>query len=111
MVDPKQAQPLLDSYIASAAKLPAAARKQTDLARLPLALQEQADQATERGLVWSAWSHGPSAWLFVGHLDLDRARARGQPVMEIETFDDEHRARNRVVALRVRDGSWQVLQE
>lgn len=111
MADPKQAQTLLDSYVASAAKLPAAARKQMDLVRLPQALQEQADRAIENGLVWSAWSHGRDSWLFVGQLNLDRARERAQPVMEIDAYDYERRTKVRLVTMRGRDGTWQALKE
>ena len=111
LVDPRQAQVLLDSYVAMAAKLPAAARKQSDLARLPLAFQDRADQAEAQGLVWSAWTHGEGAWLFVGHLNLNRARERGQPVLEIEAFDHERRTKSRTIALRSSNGTWQLLKE
>jgi len=111
LVDPKQAQQLLDSYIIRSALLPQAARKQVDLVRLPLALQEQADQATERGQVWSAWSCSPAAWLFVGELNLSRSRERRLPVLEIEIYDYDRRTRNRITAMRGRDGAWQALND
>jgi hypothetical protein len=111
LVDPRQAQTLLDSYVATSARLPAAARKQLDLARLPLAFQDRADQAESQGLVWSAWIHGADAWLFIGHLNLSRARERGQPVLEIETYDFERRTKSRTIALRSAHGSWQLLKE
>jgi hypothetical protein len=111
LVDPRQAQVLLDSYVATAGKLPSAARKQSDLARLPLAFQDRADQAESQGLVWSAWTHGADAWLFVGHLNLQRARERGQPVLEIDAYDHERRTKTRTVALRSPNGVWQLLKE
>jgi len=111
LIDPRQAQVLLDSYVATAGKLPAAARKQSDLARLPLALQDRAEYAETQGSVWSAWTHGPDAWLFIGQLNLNRARERGQPVLELEVFDYERRTKNRVVALRHSSGCWQHLQD
>ncbi|MGQ0428434.1 MAG: hypothetical protein ACT4UQ_00635 [Gammaproteobacteria bacterium] len=104
-------QVLLDSYVASSSKLPESARKQPDLARLPLAFQERAEQAESQGSVWSAWTNGPDAWLFVGQLNLNRARERGQPVLEIESFDYERRTKSRTVALRSPNGSWQVLAD
>ena len=111
LVDPRQARILLDSYVATAATLPNGARQQLDLARLPLAFQERAEQAEAQGLVWSAWTHGPDAWLFMGQLNLNRARERGQPVLEIEAFDHERRTKSRTVALRSPDGSWHVLKD
>jgi hypothetical protein len=111
LVDPRQARVLLDAYVATAASLPAGARQQSDLARLPLAFQDRAEQAEAQGLVWSAWTHGGEAWLFVGQLNLHRARERGQPVLEIETYDHERRTKSRTVALRSPDGSWQVLRD
>lgn len=111
LVDPKQAQLLLDSFVTRSALLPQTARKQNDLVRMPLALQEQAEQATERSQVWSAWSSNPAAWLFVGELNLARSRERGLPVLEIEIYDYDRRTRNRVTAMRNRDGSWQTLSD
>jgi len=111
LVDPRQAQLLLDSYLAKAGALPASARKLTDLARLPLAFQERAEQAEVQGSVWSAWMHSPNAWLFVCQLNLHRARERGQPVLEIDTYDFERRTKSRTIALRKSDGSWQLLKD
>ena len=111
LVDPRQAQVLLESYVSTAGKLPAAAQKQTDLARLPLAFQDRIEQAEAQGLVWSAWAHGPDAWLYVGQLNLNRARERGQPVLEIDFYDYERRTKNRTIALRSPNGSWQLLKE
>jgi hypothetical protein len=111
LVDPRQAQVLLDSYVAKAAALPAAAHKQSDLAKLPLAFQDAVERADAQGSVWSAWTHGPDAWLFVGQLNLHRARERGQPVLEIEAYDYERRTKSRTVALRGPDGAWQLLRE
>ena len=111
LVDPRQARLLLESYVAMAGALPSAARQQTDTARLPLAFQERAEQAEAQGSVWSAWRHDSNAWLFVGQLNLNRARERGQPVLEIEVYDYERRTKGRTVALRSPDGSWQILKE
>ena len=111
LVDPRQAQLLLDSYVASVAKLPESAYKQSDLARLPLAFHETVEKAELDGSVWSAWTHGSNAWLYIGQLNLNRARERGQPVLEIEAYDYERRTKNRVVALRSHDNSWQVLKD
>lgn len=111
LVDPRQARLLLDSYIAKAGALPDSACQQTDTARLPLALQEGAEQAESQGSVWSAWTHGSNAWLFVGQLNLNRARERGQPVLEIEVYDYERRTKGRKIALRTPDGSWQILKD
>jgi hypothetical protein len=111
LVDPRQAQLLLDSYVAKAGALPADARKQLDLARLPLAFQDRVEQAESLGSVWSAWTHGPNAWLFIGQLNLHRARERGQPVLEIDTYDYERRTKTRSIALRSPDGAWQLLKE
>lgn len=111
LVHPRQARILLDSYVAMAGKLPAVARKQSDLAKLPLAFQDRAEQAEAQGSVWSAWTHGPDSWLFVGQLNLDRARERGQPLLEIETYDHERRTKSQSVALRSPDGAWHLLKE
>ena len=111
LVDPRQARLLLDSYVAKAGALPDTACQQTDTARLPLALQERAEQAESQGSVWSAWTHGSNAWLFVGQLNLNRARERGQPVLEIEVYDFERRTKGRKIALRSLDGSWQILKD
>ncbi len=111
LVDPRQAQALLDSCVGVAGLMPAAARKQSDLARLPLAFQDRAEQAETQGLVWSAWMHGADAWLFIGHLNLNRARERGQPVLEIEAYDFERRTKSRAVALRSSNGAWQLLKD
>lgn len=111
LADPRQARVLLDSYVAMAVALPAGARKQSDLARLPLSFQDRAEQAEAQGSVWSAWTHGPDAWLFVGQLNLHRARERGQPVLEIDAYDDERRTKCRTIALRRPDGAWHVLKE
>lgn len=111
LVDPRQARLLLESYVANAAALPAPARQQSDTARLPLAFQERAEQAEAQGSVWNAWAHGSNAWLFVGQLNLNRARERGQPVLEIEVYDYERRTKCRTIALRSPDGSWQILKE
>ncbi len=111
LVDPRQAQVLLDSYVASAARLPANARKQSDLSKLPLAFQERAEKSESDGSVWSAWTCGPEAWLYIGQLNLNRARERGLPVLELEVYDYERRTRNRVVAMRSPAGSWQILKE
>lgn len=111
LVDPRQAKILLDSYVATAGALPAAAHMQSDLAKLPLAFQDRAEQADAAGSVWSAWTHGPDAWLFVGQLNLHRARERGQPVLEIDAYDHERRTKRRTIALRRPDGSWQLLTE
>lgn len=111
LVDPRQARLLLDSYVAQAGALPAPARQQTDAARLPLALMERAEQAESQGAVWSAWTHDQNVWLYVGQLNLNRARERGQPVLEIDVYDFERRTRIRTIALRTPDGSWQILKE
>jgi hypothetical protein len=97
--------------VANAGALPALAREQSDTARLPLALQERAEQAEAQGSVWSAWAHGSNAWLFVGQLNLSRARERGQPVLEIEVYDYERRTKCRTIALRSPNGSWRILKE
>lgn len=111
LVDPRQARLLLDSYVAKVGGLPAVAIKRLDLAKLPLAFQERAEQAESQGLVCSAWTHGPNAWLFIGQLNLNRARERGQPVLEVDAFDYERRTRTRTIALRTPSGDWQVLKE
>ena len=111
LVDPRQAQLLMDAYVASAAVVPAGARKQSDFSRLPLAFQERVEASESDGRVWSAWTHGPEAWLFVGELNLNRARERGQPVLEIDVYDHERRTKNRKVVLRRPDGSWHVLND
>lgn len=111
LTDPRQAQLLVDSYVASAANLPASARRQSDLARLPLAFQERAESAESDGSVWSAWTSGPEAWLFIGQLNLNRARERGQPVLELEVYDYERRTKCRIVAMRGPDGTWRLLKE
>ncbi len=111
LVDPRQAQILLDSYVARTAALPAAANKQPDPARLPQVFGDRIDHAESEGAVWSAWTSGPDAWLFVAQLNLHRSRERGQPVLEIESYDYERRTRNRLVALRKPDGAWQTLKE
>lgn len=100
LVDPRQAQVLLDSYISTAAALPASARKQADLARLPLAFQDRVEQAENHGSLRSAWTNGSAAWLFIG-----------QPVLEIEAYDYERRTQSRTTALRGPDGTWQQLKE
>lgn len=111
LVDPKQARILLDSYVAKIGGLPAVAIKRLDLAKLPLAFQERAEQADSQGLVFSAWTHGSNAWLFIGQLNLNRARERGQPVLEVDAFDYERRTKTRTIALRSPSGAWQVLKE
>jgi hypothetical protein len=111
LVDPRQAQILIDAYVSTAASLPSGARQQSDLARLPLAFQDCAEQAQAKGQVWSAWTRGGDAWLFVGQLNLDRARERGQPVLEIDTYDSERHTKSRRVVLRSPDGTWQLLWE
>lgn len=102
---------MLDSYVATAVTLPASACKQSDLAKLPLALADRVEQAEAQGFVWSAWTHGPEAWLFIGQLNLQRARERGQPVLEIDAYDFERRTKSRTIALRRPDGAWHVLKE
>ncbi len=102
---------LLDGYVTTAASLPREARQQSDLARLPLAFQDRAEQAEAQGLVWSAWTHGGEAWLFVGQLNLNRARERGHPVLEVDIYDYERRTKSRRVVLRNSDGTWQLLGE
>lgn len=102
---------LLDSFVTATAKMPATVRKQSDLARLPQAFQDRVEQAESNGLVWSAWTHGPEAWLFIGQLNLHRARERGQPVLEIESFDYERRTKTRTVALRSPSGAWEILKD
>ena len=111
LVDPRQTRVLLDGYIATATTIPREARQQTDLARLPLAFQDRIEQAEAQGLVWSAWIHDGNAWLFIGQLNLNRARERGQPVLEIEAYDHERRTKSRAVALRGADGAWQSLKD
>jgi hypothetical protein len=111
LVDPRQARLLLDAYVAKTGGLPAVAIKRSDLAKLPLAFQERAEQAEIQGLVWSAWTHGSNAWLFIGQLNLNRARERGQPVLEVDAFDYERRTKTRTIALRSSDGAWQLLKE
>ena len=111
LVDPRQARLLLDSYVAKIGGLPAVAIKQLDLAKLPLAFQERAEQAETQGLVCSAYSHGSNAWLFIGQLNLNRARERGQPVLEVDAFDYERRTKTRTIALRSPGGAWQTLKE
>jgi hypothetical protein len=111
LVDPRQARLLLDSYVAKVGGLPPVAIKRLDLAKLPLAFEERAEQAESQGLVWSAWTHGSNAWLFIGQLNLNRARERGQPVLEVDAFDYERRTKTRTIALRRPDGAWQVLKE
>jgi hypothetical protein len=111
LIDPRQARVLLDAYVTAVVALPAGARKQSDLARLPLAFQDRAETADAQGAIWSAWTHGPDAWMFIGQLNLHRARERGLPVLEIDAYDDQHRTKSRTVALRKPDGSWDVLKE
>jgi len=111
LTDPRQAQLLVDSYVASAANLPASAQRQSDLARLPLAFQERAEKAESDGSVWSAWTSGSEAWLFIGQLNLSRARERGHPVLELEVYDYERRTKSRIVAMRGPDGTWRLLKE
>ena len=111
LIDPREAQLLLDSYVASAAKLPASAYEQSNLARLPLAFQERVEKAESDGSVWSAWTHGPEAWLFIGQLNLNRARERGRPVLELEIYDYERRTKSRVITLRGANGSWQLVND
>lgn len=111
LVDPRQARLLLDSYVANIGGLPAVAIKRLDLTKLPLAFQERAEQAETQGLVCSAWTHGSNAWLFIGQLNLNRARERGQPVLEVEAFDYERRTKTRTIALRNPGGVWQALKD
>lgn len=111
LVDPRQAQLLLNSFVTSAGNLPSSAKKQLDLARLPVAFHERAEKAESDGSVWCAWTNGSDAWLFIGQLNLNRARERGQPVLELEVLDYERRTKSRVIALRRPDNSWQVLKD
>ena len=111
LVNARQARVLLDSYVAWLGDLPGAARKQTDLAKMPLAFQERAKQAEAQGSIWSAWTDGRGAWLFVGHLDLHRAHECGQPVLEIDAYDGQQRTKTRTVAMQMPDGSWRVQKD
>jgi hypothetical protein len=111
LVDPRQARLLLDAYVVTIGAVPAVAIKRSDLAKLPLAFQERAEQADTFGSVWSAWTHGSNAWLFIGQLNLNRARERGQPVLEVDAFDYERRTKTRTIALRNPSGAWQTLKE
>ncbi len=111
LVDPRQARLLLDSYVVTIGAVPAVAVKRQDLAKLPLAFQERAEHAESHGLVWSAWTHGSNAWLFIGQLNLNRARERGQPVLEVEAFDFERHTKTRTIALRNPQGTWQILKD
>ena len=111
LIDPSDAQLLLNAYVASAAKLPTFAYKQADPARLPLAFRDRVERAESDGSSWCAWAHGQAAWLFVGQLNLNRARERGQAVLEIDVYDYERRTKNRIVALRRPDGSWHTLKD
>ena len=111
LIDPKEAQLLLDAYVASAAKLPSSASKQSDPTRLPLAFQERVENAESDGSVWSAWAHGSGAWLFIGQLNLNRARERGRAVLELDIYDYERRSKRRVITLRGANGAWQILND
>ena len=111
LVDPREAQLLLDSYVASAEKLPAFAYKQAVPARLPQAFQDRIERAESDGSVWCAWTHGQEAWLFVGQLNLNRARERGRPVLELEIYDFERQTKSRVITVRGANGCWQTLSD
>ena len=112
LVDATQTLVLLVDYIylAARATIPTGARQQTDVAKLPLAFQDRVEHAEAQGMAWSAWIHGGDAWLFVGELNLNNARERGQPVLEIEVYDYERHTKSRSVVLRSPDGSWQKLE-
>ena len=111
LVDPRQAQILLDAYITTTALLPKDARQRSDPAKLPLAFQDPIEQAEVQGSVWSAWTCGGDAWLFICQLNLHRSRERGQPVLEVETYDHERRTKSRRVVLRGPNGTWQLLED
>jgi hypothetical protein len=111
LVNARQARVLLDSYVAGLVNFPGAACKQSDLAKLPLAFQARAKQAEAQGSIWSAWTDGRGAWLFVGHLNLHRAHQCGQPVLEIDAYDHQHRTKTRSVARQKPDGSWHVQKD
>lgn len=109
--DPRQAQVLLDAFVSTAGKLPPAAHREPDLARLPLAFLDPVERAESQGSVWSAWTKDGEAWLFVGQLNLHRARERGQPVLDVESYDYERRIKSRSVALRSPTGIWEILKD
>lgn len=106
LASPSHTGLLLESCARGLGLLPADARPVHETWRLPMHLLEAAERAEHDGEVWSAWSSGESAWLFVGHLAIESARERGQPVLQVQCYDHAHRGRDLVVATRTADGTW-----
>lgn len=111
LVGPRQTEVLMDSFASSWAMISRSAFKQRDVCRLPLVLQNVAERATESGQTWTAWMDCDNAWLFVGSVTLDRARERGQPVLELQCYDTARRRKTTIVSTRLVDGSWQTCAE
>lgn len=105
---PTHTELLIESCARELGLLPEQARHVREAWRLPRDLLEAALRAERDGEVWSSWTDGQDAWLLVGHLAIESARERGQPVLEIQCYDGQHPGRRSLIATRTPDGSWRA---
>ena len=86
---PQHTLELLESFATHALRVPATAQRVNRLDDLPLQLRRHVGIGPGKQYVWFAWMIEERVWLVTGTLSLELARERGQPVLEVRSYDAE----------------------
>ena len=105
---PSHTQSMMETCARSLGLLPEHACHVRESWRLPADLHDTAERADRDGEIWSGWSDGRMAWLLTGHLVIESARERGQPVLEIRVYQNGDAGCCSVVATHTPDGAWRA---
>lgn len=88
-------------------RMPPDARRVLERSELPTNFQRLATRAESDEGAWAAWQSPTRAWLYTGQMSLDPSRGRGQPTLEVKTYDENGRLQNSAVWARGPAGTWQ----
>jgi hypothetical protein len=86
---PQHTLELLESFATNVLGVPATAQRVGRLDDLPLQLRRHVGVGPGKQYVWFAWSVDERVALVTGTLSLEQSRERGQPVLEVRSYDAE----------------------
>ena len=86
---PQHTLELLESFATNVLRVPATAQRVSRLDDLPLQLRRHVGVGPGKQYVWFAWSVDERVSLVTGALSFDLSRERGQPVLEVRSYDAE----------------------
>jgi hypothetical protein len=104
---PSQVDTLLESFVLSRSHIPVGTWRIFERSDLPGSLQRVAIRAQKVQHTWGAWTDDRHLWFYTAEMSLPLSRERGQPVLQINSYNEEGQIEESALWVSIRDGRWE----